>query len=164
MNSPHGETDFVLPQKRESLELPQAMARREAEEREKKQAALVASYHVVPVTQGRASIELADNRRVVTNNIFYLRFEVKNGSGGRDNAFEAHFIDGSGKALCEKMSIEVRNGHVVPERLMFRLVTSENSGDAYELIIHEQGREQTELVSRTAFRAEVAFVSEDFGF
>jgi hypothetical protein len=47
---------------------------------------------------------------------------------------------------------------------MFRLVTSENSGDAYELIIHEQGREQTELVSRTAFRAEVAFVSEDFGF
>ena len=162
--SPEKDTDFVLPQRKPRLELPRERTAREKKERAARQAAMVAAYHVVPVTQGRASIELADDLRVVSNNIFNLRFVVSKESGRRDNAFEAFFIDGKGKALCEKMSVEVRDGHVVPETLRFRLITSDNGGGIYELIIHEQGKGQTELVSRTAFRAEVAFGSEDFGF
>lgn len=156
--------EFTLPAQRESREMPRARAKREAADRARAQAELVASYHVVPTTQGRAAVLVEDGHRVITNNLFSLRFLVDPASGSRDNAFEVHFIDGKGRALCERQIVEVVDGRVVPERLRFCLTTREDSGSAYDLIVHEQGKEPTELAARVTYRADISFNTEDFGF
>lgn len=164
-----GESDapkavFTLPEQRASREMPKARAKREAEERARAQAELVASYHVEPVTQGRSAIEIADRSRVITNNMFNVRFAVDPDSGRRDNSFEVHFIDKQGRALCERQNIEVIDGRVVPERVRFCLTTCDDSGDAYDLIIHEQDKPEAELAARVHYKADISFNTEDFGF
>lgn len=88
---------------------------------------------------------------------------VGDAGGTRDNAFEVHFIDAQGRSLCERQTVEVIAGRVVPERVRFNLTTMQDSGDAYDLIIHEQGKPESELVARIPFKAELSFFSEDFG-
>ena len=144
--------------------MPRARAKREAEERARVQAELVASYHVEPVTQGRASVKVADRSRSITNNMFNVRFEVDSSSGRRDNAFDVHFIDQKGRALCERQIVEVIDGHVVPERLRFCLTTREDSGAAFDLIIHEQEKPAADLAARITYKADISFSTEDFQF
>lgn len=156
--------EFTLPAQRASRELPRARAKREAEERARAQAELVASYHVVPVTQGRAAICPADTRRLITGNMVNTRFALSPDAGGRDNAFDVHFIDAQGRSLCERQTVEVIDGRVVPERVCFCLTTRPDSGDAYDLIVHEHDKPACELAARIPFKAGVAFSNEDFGF
>lgn len=156
--------EFSLPKQREAQELPRARAKREAEERARVQANLVASYHVVPVTAGRASIMVSGERRTITSNLLAVGFEVDSRRGSRDNALEVHFIDAKGRALCERQIVEVVDGSVVPSRLRFSLTTHDDSGSIFELIIHEQGREPSELVARIPYKADISFASDDFGF
>ena len=155
---------FTLPEQRASREMPRARAKREAEERVRAQAELVASYHVEPVTQGRAAVRVAGKGRSITNNMFNVRFEVDPDSGRRDNAFEVHFIDEKGRALCERQIVEVIDGRVVPERLRFCLTTRDDSGNAYDLIIHEQDKPEADLAARISFKADISFNTEDFDF
>lgn len=155
---------FTLPAQRASRELPRARAKREAEERARAQAELVASYHVVPVTQGRAAICPTDTRRLITGNMVNMRFVLSADAGGRDNAFDVHFIDAQGRSLCERQTVEVIDGRVVPERVRFSLTTRPDSGDAYDLIVHEHDKPACELAARIPFKAGVAFSNEDFGF
>ena len=155
---------FTLPKQRASREMPRARAKREAEERVRAQAELVASYHVEPVTQGRAAVRVAGKGRSITNNMFNVRFEVDPDSGRRDNAFEVHFIDEKGRALCERQIVEVIDGRVVPERLRFCLTTRDDSGNAYDLIIHEQDKPEADLAARISFKADISFNTEDFDF
>lgn len=155
---------FTLPEQRPSREMPRARAKREAEERVRAQAELVASYHVEPVTQGRAAVRVAGKGRSITNNMFNVRFEVDPDSGRRDNAFEVHFIDEKGRALCERQIVEVIDGRVVPERLRFCLTTKDDSGNAYDLIIHEQDKPEADLAARISFKADISFNTEDFDF
>lgn len=155
---------FTLPEQKASREMPRARAKREAEERARAQAELVASYHVEPVTQGRASVQVADRCRSITNNMFNVRFEVDSNSGRRDNAFDVHFIDQKGRALCERQIVEVIDGHVVPERLRFCLTTREDSGAAFDLIIHEQEKPAADLAARITYKADISFSTEDFQF
>ena len=154
---------FTLPERKASLELPAARAKREAEDRARAQRELVASYHVVPVTHGRASIEVRSNG-VISNNMFTLEFGVDASGGSRDNAFEVHFIDERGRALCERQGVEVLDGCVVPERLRFCLSTQEDSGSKFDLIVHEVERDESELAARVSFTSKVAFDADDFGF
>ncbi len=154
---------FTLPERRASRELPAARAKREAEERARAQRELVASYHIAPVTQGRASVKVLGNR-TISNNMFTIRLDIDDASGTRDNAFEAFFIDENGCALCERQSVEVMEGCVVPDRLRFCLSTREDSGDVYDLIIHEVGRDESELAVRDSFTSKIAFDADDFGF
>lgn len=156
--------EFALPEQRASRELPRARARREAQERARAQAELVASYHVVPVTWGRASIRVARTRRIVSSNLVNVSFEVDPDAGVGNNAFEVHFIDGRGRALCERQTVEVVDGRVVPTRVQFSLTTHEDSGDVLDLIIHEQDRQSAELAGRISFRSQIAFANQDFGF
>ena len=155
---------FTLPEQKASREMPRARAKREAEERARAQAELVASYHVEPVTQGRAAIRVADSSRTVTNNMFNVRFEIDPDSGRRDNAFDVHFIDEKGRALCERQIIEVIDGRVVPERIRFCLTTRDDSGKAFDLIVHEQEKPEATLAARIAYKADISFNTEDFAF
>lgn len=155
---------FVLPEQQARRELPRARAKREAEERAKAQAELVASYAVVPVARGRASIAPAGKRHSISSNLFNVSFVVDESNGSRDNSFEVHFIDSKGRALCDRQSVEVIGGHAVPDKVRFSLTTRDDSGDTYDMIVHENGREPAELAARIPFRAEVSFASDDFGF
>ena len=154
---------FTLPTRRASRELPRARAKREAQERARAQAELVAAYHVTGVTQGRAAICVADARRTITSNMVPVRFSLNPDAGARDNAFDVHFIDALGRSLCERQTVEVIDGRVVPERVSFCLTTRQDSGDTYDLIIHEHDKPETELAARVPFKAAVSFSTEDFG-
>lgn len=155
---------FTLPKQQARRELPRARARREAQERAEAQAKLVASYEVVPVTQGRGSIKPVGRRHTISNNLFSLAFEMDDASGTRNNSFEVHFIDGQGRVLCDRQTVEVIDGHVVPEKVRFSLSTRDDSGSTYDLIVHEDGREPAQLAARIPFAAEVSFAADDFGF
>lgn len=155
---------FVLPEQRAQRELPQARAKREAQERAQAQAKLVASYKVVGAAPGKARITVRDENRKVSSNLATVTFEVEGAVAGKDNSFEAHFIDEKGRTLCERQTIEVVNGQVVPEQVRFSLSTKADSGDTYDLVIHEEGREPNELAARIPFNALVSFSSEDFDF
>lgn len=155
---------FTLPEQRARRELPRARAKREAEERAKAQAELVASYAVVPVARGKAAIRPSDARHVVSNNLFSVEFVVDEQTGSADNSFEVHFIDGKGRVLCDRQTVQVIDGHVVPDRVRFCLSTREDSGEVYDLIIHEDGRDKAELAARIPYKANVSFTSMDFGF
>lgn len=49
-------------------------------------------------------------------------------------------------------------------RLRFSLATRDDSGATYDMIIHEDCREPAELAARIPYKAEVSFVTGDFGF
>ncbi len=155
---------FVLPEQRARRELPRARAKRDAEERAKAQEELVASYMVVPVSRGRVSIAPTGGRHSIDSNLFCARFGVDDSLGSGDNAFEVHFIDGKGRVLCDRQSVEVIGGRIVPDKVRFSLATHDDSGDTYDMIIHEDGREPAELAARIPYKAEVSFASDDFGF
>lgn len=158
-----GSAAFVLPEQHARRELPRARAKREAEERAKAQAELVASYAVVPVTGGRASIK-PRGRHSVTSNLLNVEFELDESAGSRDNTFEVHFIDEKGRVLCDRQTVEVMGGRTVPDRVRFSLSTREDSGSTYDMIIHEEGREPAELAARIPYTADVSFANDDFGF
>ena len=158
-----GSAAFVLPEQHARRELPRARAKREAEERAKAQADLVASYAVVPVTGGRASIK-PRGRHSVTSNLLNVEFELDESAGSRDNTFEVHFIDEKGRVLCDRQTVEVMGGRTVPDRVRFSLSTREDSGSMYDMIIHEEGREPAELAARIPYTADVSFANDDFGF
>ena len=158
-----GSTAFVLPEQHARRELPRARAKREAEERAKAQADLVASYTVVPVTGGRASIA-PNGRRSINSNLINVEFALDETSGSRDNSFEVHFIDEKGRVLCDRQTVEVIGGRIVPDRVRFSLATRDDSGATYDMIIHEDGREPAELAARIPYKAEISFATDDFGF
>ena len=158
-----GNAAFVLPEQHARRELPRARAKREAEERAKAQAELVASYVVAPVTGGRASIAPV-GRRSISSNLFNVEFAVDDTTGTRDNSFEVHFIDEKGRVLCDRQTVEVMGGRTVPDKVRFSLATRDDSGAAYDMIIHEDGREPAELAARIPYMANVSFATDDFGF
>lgn len=158
------QTAFTLPKQQARRELPRARARREAQERAEAQAKLVASYEVVPVSSGKASIKPSTSHRTINNNLFTLSFEIDEMTGTKNNSFEVHFIDEQGRVLCDRQSVEVIDGHVVPEKVMFSLSTKDDSGSTYDLIVHEDDREQAQLAARIPFAADISFAADDFGF
>lgn len=158
-----GKAAFVLPEQHARRELPRARAKREAEERARAQAELVASYAVVPVTGGRASIAPAGKRRTINSNLLNVEFVVDESTGTRDNSFEVHFIDEKGRVLCDRQTIEVIGGRTVPEKVRFSLATRDDSGSTYDMIIHEDERGPAELAARIPYKAEVSFATDDFG-
>lgn len=153
---------FSLPAQRGQRELPQARARREAEERRAAQERLAASYVVVPVTRGRASVRPADGRRVISSNFVQVTLAPELSQGAEDNAFEVYFVDESGHALCDRQTVQVTNGQVVPDSLSFSLVTSEGSGSRFDLVAHEEGRPPEELAMRELFESRIAFATDLF--
>ena len=107
---------------------------------------------------------MVDGPDTITTNMFSIRFGLDPKAGWRDNSFEAHFIDQKGRVLCERQTVEVVDGHVVPERVRFSLTTYGDGGNSYDLIVHENGKDPAELVARTPYKADIAFNTEDFGF
>ena len=55
-------------------------------------------------------------------------------------------------------------GRTVPDKVRFSLSTRDDSGNTYDMIIHEDGREPAELAARIPYTADVSFASDDFGF
>lgn len=155
---------FSLPPQRPKRESPREQAMREAQERAKAQAELIASYHIEPVTKGRASLMVADSKRVIGSNLFSVRFTQKPASGSKDNSFEVHFIDEQGRALSDRHAIEIRDGRIMPERVQFSFLTRPDSGSKFDLIIREEGREESVLADRVTYESRIAFTSQDFGF
>lgn len=156
--------EFALPPQRAPREMPRAHARREAEERARAQAELAASYHVEPVTQGRALVQVEGDAHAITSNLLSVRFSISPEGGARDNSFDVHFIDEKGRALCERQMVEVVNGCVVPEVVRFCLATRSDSGSVFDLVVHEQDRDQAVLAARVPYKADISFNTEDFGF
>lgn len=155
---------FTIPAQRAPRESTRARLRREENERALAQLELVSSYHLGAPTQGRASIRTVDGPGVITTNMFSIRFGLDPDAGRRDNSFDVHFIDEKGRALCERQTVEVVDGQVVPERVRFCLTTYADGGSSYDLIVHEDGKDPAELVARTPYKADIAFNTEDFGF
>lgn len=155
---------FVIPTQRAPRESTRARLRREESERARAQLELVASYHLGAPTQGRASIQVVDGPDVITTNMFSIRFGLDLDAGRRDNSFEVYFIDQKGRTLCERQTVEVIDGQVVPERARFCLTTYADGGSSYDLIVHEDGKNPAELVARMPYKADIAFNTEDFGF
>lgn len=153
---------FSLPAQRSQRELPQARARREAEERRAAQERLAASYVVVPVTRGRASVRPADARRVISSNFVRIALSPELSQGAADNAFEVYFVDEEGHTLCDRQTVQVTNGQVVPDSLSFSLVTREDSGSRFDLVAHEEGRPPEELAMREPFESRIAFATDLF--
>lgn len=148
---------FVLPKQTKKRELPRERARREAEERARAQAELVASYHVVPVSANKSSLRCTELGKPITGNLFQLSFEADASTGTKDAAFEMYFIDEKGRALCDRQVVEIQEGAAVPARLRFDLCTYDDSGNHYDLVVHEEGRAPEELAARIPFKAEIAF-------
>lgn len=65
-------------------------------------------------------------------------------------------------ALCERQTVQVMGGQVVPDRLRFALTTRPDSGSSYDLIVHEDGRGPAELAARVPYKAQVAFANDLF--
>lgn len=128
------------------------------------QAELAASYHVEPVTQGRALVQVEGDAHAITSNLLSVRFSISPEGGARDNSFDVHFIDEKGRALCERQMVEVVNGCVVPEVVRFCLATRSDSGSVFDLVVHEQDRDQAVLAARVPYKADISFNTEDFGF
>lgn len=156
------ETEYVLPAIHKRRELPRQRAMREAEERARKQAELVASFVVVPVTSGRTLVRPASQRKLVSSNLLSIEFEPDYSTGVKDNEFSVYFIDEKGRALCERQTVSVIEGSVIPQRVRFNLSTKEDSGKTFELIIHEEGRPDNELADRIPFQADIAFANDLF--
>lgn len=153
---------FILPEQKARRELPRARARREAEERARAQRELVESFVVVPVSRGKASIVPESKRQVIANNLFSISFFADTSEGARDAEFTVSFIDEKGRVLCDRQSVSVVNGKVVPERVRFNLSTKEGSGRSYDLVIHEEGRAANELVARIPYKADISFTTDYF--
>ena len=66
--------------------------------------------------------------------------------------------------LCDRQTVEVIGGRIVPDRVRFSLATRDDSGTTYDMIIHEDGRGPAELAARIPYKAEVSFATDDFGF
>ena len=153
---------FSLPAQRGQRELPRARARREAEERKVAQERLAASYVVVPVTRGRASVRPSDARRIISSNFVQVALAPELSQGASDNAFEVYFVDEGGHTLCDRQTVQVTNGQVVPDSLGFSLVTREDSGVRFDLVAHEEGRPPEELAMREPFESRIAFATDLF--
>ena len=99
---------------------------------------------------------------VITNNIFSMQF-VSEGFGiPKDNTYELFFIDEKGHVLNERQIIEISNGKLSSDRLTFSRNTREDSGDQYELMIHESGQDDYDVIARIPFKANLSFASFDF--
>lgn len=93
----------------------------------------------------------------ITNNIFSMRFVIGETGVPRDGTFELFFIDALGRVLNDRQMLEIRNGKLSTDRIQFSLNTRDDSGSEYELMIHESGQEDYEVVARYPFRAKLAF-------
>ena len=93
----------------------------------------------------------------ITNNIFSMRFVIDETGVPRDGTFELFFIDALGRVLNDRQMLEIRNGKLSTDRIQFSLNTRDDSGSEYELMIHESGQEDYEVVARYPFRAKLAF-------
>ena len=82
--------------------------------------------------------------------------------GAADNAFEVYFVDEEGHTLCDRQTVQVINGQVVPDSLSFSLVTREDSGSRFDLVAHEEGRPPEELAMREPFESRIAFATDLF--
>ena len=101
----------------------------------------------------------------ITNNIFSMRFVIGETGVPRDGTFELFFIDALGRVLNDRQMLEIRNGKLSTDRIQFSLNTRDDSGSEYELMIHESGQGDYEVVARYPFRAKLAFTGTfNFGF
>ncbi len=103
---------------------------------------------------------------VITNSIFSMDFVVSNPLRLKDISYELFFIDEVGHILNERQIIEIKNGKMSADRILFSLNTRDDSGERYELMIRESGQDDFEVLGRFPFSAKLAFAGTsvfDFG-
>lgn len=111
-------------------------------------------YRVSP--DRACGIELAKTPKPIINNIFYLDFRLKP-DNVKDTAYELFFIDAKGHVLNERQIIEINNGSLSTERVLFNLNTRDDSGDQYELMIQETSQDDYEVAARIPFDVKLVF-------
>ena len=94
---------------------------------------------------------------VITNNIFNMDFEPNEENLQKNSAYDLFFIDAVGHVLNDRQMLEVSNGKLSTNRIQFSLNTRDNSGDEFELIVRESGKDDFDVVSKIPFRAKLAF-------
>ncbi len=101
----------------------------------------------------------------ITNNIFSMSFTISEQAAPKDNSYELFFIDAVGHVLNERQMLEISGGRLSVEKVQFCLNTRDDSGNQYELMIRESGRDDYEVIARIPFKAKLAFAGTDsFGF
>ena len=94
--------------------------------------------------------------RTITNSIFSLDFQVKEGFT-KDATYELFFVDEKGHVLNERQILEINDGELSNNRIQFSLNTRDDSGKEYELMIRESGQDNYDIVARIPFAAKLAF-------
>lgn len=108
---------------------------------------------------GGVPIRPVDSNYVITNNIFAMKFAAVNTYGVKDGMYELFFIDEIGHVLNERQIIEIKEGQLSTDKLMFNLNTRDDSGTKYELIIRESTQEEYEVIARIPFKANITFTN-----
>ncbi len=111
------------------------------------------------VTESTASFAIRPENPdyVITNSIFSMKFVLGEFGMPKDNSFELFFIDAAGHVLNDRQLIEIKGGRLTRDRVRFSLNTRDDSGDVFELMIRETGKDEYEVVKRIPFRAKIAF-------
>ncbi len=116
-------------------------------------------------SDGVLAIQPAKLDYIITNNIFSMNFVLAENISVKEAVYELFFIDAIGHILNERQSIEVKNGKLSNDRILFSLNTREDSGEQFELMIHENGQDDYDVVGRFPFAVKLAFAgTSDFDF
>lgn len=110
-------------------------------------------------------IRLVNTNHTITNNIFSLSFDRDETIHVKDKSYELFFIDVKGHVLNDRQLLEISGDGLSASRVHFCLNTRDDSGDMYELMIHEVGQDDYTVAARIPFKAKLTFAGTfDFDF
>ena len=116
-------------------------------------------------THTRLPIKLEKTNYTITNNIFSLNFVCDESVPVNDRSYELFFVDSKGHVLNDRQLLNISGGQLSSKRVHFCLNTRDDSGDQYELMIREAGKDDYTVEARIPFKAKLTFAGTfDFDF
>lgn len=124
-------------------------------------------YRLVEADAGRISLQLLDDNRKITNNIFNLRFKQSEAAdnGKAATEYEVFVIDSSNNTVSNVKSIATDlTGDSLVHKVSFTLSSKEqfDKNAAYYVVVRYKGASD-EILSKTQYQINIAFAS-DFDF
>lgn len=97
----------------------------------------------------------------ITNSIFNLKFVASNTQKMPDKTYELFFVDENGRVSSDRQMIEIEDGKMSKEKVLFSLHTREDSGNRFRLYIRENDQAEGEALGYYPFNAKLSFVGTD---
>ena len=117
-------------------------------------------YEVVAPDEGKTSLQLLEDRRVITNNLFSLRLAQPEDSDGRAiGEYEVFLADAFGKPVSETRAVRAdKSGEERTHKVTLSLlpgIQTDKSAE-YFVIVREKGQ-STRVLSRTKYQVNITF-------